>query len=107
MINIQDLNIETIVLLLAGMAVVAILTIWHVKDSSFDASQIVTNADGTFSLSKFGQLLSLLVSTWIIIYQTRHGLLTEFLFSGYMVAWAGANAFNKYLESKKSDTPSQ
>jgi hypothetical protein len=100
-----NLNIETIILILAGFAVVVILAIWHIKDSTFDASQIVTNADGTFSLSKFGQLLSLLVSTWIIIYQTRHGLLTEFLFSGYMLAWAGANAFNKYLESKKPETP--
>ena len=106
MINIQDLNIETIVLLLAGVIVVLILAIWHLNSTSkFDASQIVTNTDGTFSLSKFGQLLSLLVSTWIIIYQTRHGLITEFLFSGYMLAWAGANAFNKYLESKKPDTP--
>lgn len=105
MINIQDLNIETIILLLAGLGVVIVLIVWHLKDSKFDASQIVTNADGTFSLSKFGQLLSLLVSTWIIIYQTRHGLLTEFLFSGYMLAWAGANAFNKYLESKKPETP--
>jgi hypothetical protein len=104
MLNLQDTNLETIVLLLAGIAVVIILAGWHIKDSAFDVSQIVTNADGTFSLSKFGQLVSMLVSTWIIIYQTRHGLLTEFLFSGYMISWAGANAFHKYLESKKTDT---
>lgn len=104
MINIQDINLETIILLLAGVAVVIILAVWHIKDSSFDASQIVTNVDGSFSLSKFGQLVSMLVSTWIVIYQTRHGLLAEWLFTSYLVTWAGANAFSKYLESKKTET---
>lgn len=104
MINIQDINLETIVLLLAGVVLVIILARWHMKEGTFDASQIVTNADGTFSLSRFGQLVSMLVSTWIVIYQTRHGLLAEWLFTSYLVTWAGANAFSKYLESKKTET---
>lgn len=105
--NIQDLNlnIETITLIVGFVGAVIVLIIWHLGSKQFDASQIVSNTDGTFSLSKFGQLLSLLVSTWIIIYQTRHGLLTEFLWSAYLLTWAGANAYTKYLESKKPETP--
>jgi high-affinity Fe2+/Pb2+ permease len=97
----QNLNLETIILLIAALGLVITLIRWHMKEGAFDASQIITNPDGTFSLSKFGQLVSMLTSTWVIIYQTRTGALAEWLFTGYMLTWAGANAFTKYLESKK------
>lgn len=102
--NIQDLNIETIVLLIGAAVAMIILVIWHLRNNSFDASQIITNADGTFSLSKFGQVVSMLVSTWVVIYQTRHGLMTEWLLTAYLLTWTGANGFTKYLESKKTGT---
>lgn len=101
---IQNLNIETIILIVAAGLLLVTLVAWHRDSTGFDAKQVITNADGTFSLSRLGQLVSMLTSTWVIIYQTRAGNLAEWLFTGYLLTWAGANAFSKYLESKKTDT---
>lgn len=78
------------------------LLVWHIReDTAFDLRTALM-VDDKFSLYKVGQLLALLTSTWIIIYQTRHGQLTDWLFTGYMLAWSGANLFSKYLDYTKS-----
>jgi len=77
-----------------------LLWTWHHDDSNFSIKSIVSDDNGKFSLSKTGQFVSMLVSTWVIVYQTNHGVLTEWLFTGYMLAWAGANAYKQYLSTK-------
>lgn len=98
----STLSLDTIVLI-AGFAIIFItMIIWHRRpDVKFDIKSVVVDKSGKFSLSKFGQLIALLVSTWIIIHQTRSGLLTEWLFSFYMCAWSGTNLIGKYLDAKK------
>lgn len=85
-------------LFIAGMfGFFSILLSWHLnKNNSIDLKTILVK-DGELSLSKLGQLIALLVSTWIIVYQTRHELLNEWLFTSYLFTWTGANVMSKYL----------
>jgi len=96
---------DTLILLLGIFTFLSVLISWHFnKTMPFDLQTALVQ-DGRFSLSKLGQLVALAVSTWIIIYQTRNGLLTEWLFAGYMFAWAGANIASKWLGKDKAEKP--
>ena len=96
---------ELFVLSAGTIVFLCIMWWWHVKKNiEFDVKDIfIDGRSKRFSLAKLGQFVAMLVSTWIIIYQTRHGLLTEWLFTGYMVAWAGANIAGKWLDIKQQN----
>lgn len=100
------LDLETLVLGISSLLfIIFLITAHSSKVQPFDIKTTIVDESGRFSLSKFGQLVALMVSTWVLIYQTRHNNLTEWLFIGYMSAWAGANLLNKYLDrGKTSDT---
>lgn len=102
----ETLNLETIILGIGSLIFIAFLIKSHVSAEPFDIRSVIVDESGRFSLNKFGQLVALLVSTWVLIYQTRQALLTEWLFAGYMAAWAGANLLNKYLDRGNSTTDS-
>ena len=96
-----DIKPETVVLFLGSLLFVALLMLWHTnKEVDFDVKSALMR-EGKFSLSKLGQLVALMTSTWVVIYQTRHGLMTEWLFTGYMLAWSGANLLGRYLDNAK------
>jgi hypothetical protein len=101
------MNLETISLLVLCSVALIILWHWHnSKASDFDLRWgIVDTTTGKFSLSKFGQLVSLILSSWMLIHETRAGRLNEWMFTGYMLAWTGANIANKYIDAKKVTTP--
>lgn len=95
-----QVNSDTLVLAIFSLLFALVLGLWHIqKDTTFDLRTALM-VDDKFSLNKVGQLIALLTSTWIIVYQTRHGQLTEWIFSGYMIAWSGANLLSKYLDTK-------
>ena len=50
-------------------------------------------------------MVALFVSSWAMIHQTINNALTEWLFGGYMVAWAGANIASKFIDSAKQSKP--
>jgi hypothetical protein len=94
-----------LIVLLGGAAVFAYLMVyWHLdKKTRFDVRDlIIDSATKELSLYKVGQLVALIISTWILIYETRAGKLTEWLFGSYMIAWSGANLIKKYLEKPES-----
>lgn len=102
---VNNIDIETTILIFGITVFMVFLIRWHMSDDQFDIRSVITDKN-KFSLNKFGQLVALLVSTWIILYQTRKGLLTEWIFSGYMIAWSGANLVNKYIDkSSPTGTP--
>lgn len=55
------------------------------------------------SLHKLGQLVALAVSTWALIYESLQGHLSEWLFGSYMIAWAAAEATNRFLSKGDDD----
>jgi len=72
------------------------------KDDDFDLRDLVRDSrSGRVSLFKVGQLVALASSTWLLIYEALHGRMTDWMFTGYMVSWAGANIANKLTEQKK------
>lgn len=71
------------------------------RDDKFDIRNLITDESGTVSLMKTGQLIALIVSTWALVHETRVNRLTDWLFFGYMMAWAGANVAAKYIAMKQ------
>lgn len=97
---------DTYALVLMALVFTLILSRWQRCDDNFDLRDlIVDTVSGKVSLFKLGQLVALAVSTWALVYETRRGHLTEWLFGFYMVAWAGANIANKVTEKYKSLEP--
>jgi hypothetical protein len=96
----KTLDIETIVLAFGTLLFLVFLVKWHVDSENDLDIRSAFMKDGKLSLAKSGQALALIVSTWVLIYQTRNNRLTDWLFTGYMVAWSGANMASKYLDTK-------
>jgi hypothetical protein len=95
--------------LVVGLTILLIVLVyWHMSsDVRFDLRDLLIDSKTKeLSLSKTGQFLALLISTWVLMYETRAGRLTDWLFTGYMLAWAGANSLNKYLEQKNGSSQS-
>jgi hypothetical protein len=87
-------------LLLGGIcAMLMILGFWQGKRDEFDLRWLIVDTKThRVSLFKLGQMVALLTSTWVLIYLTRHDKLTEWAFTAYMLAWAGANVANKIVD---------
>lgn len=83
-----------------------VIVLWHrEKESNFDIRYIVIDSKTeNVSLSKLGQFVALVVSTSALWYEMMHGRLTEWLFIGYMMAWAGANIASKLADAKLATT---
>jgi hypothetical protein len=80
-----------------------LLMLWHTSKGPFDFRRALLDPyTREVSFSKLGQFVSLGVSTAIIVHQTVKGLLTEWLFIGYMSVWAGAFVASKFADMKQS-----
>lgn len=97
--SLTSTDLDTFVLMVASLCFVILLWGWHSAEGvRFNLTELVTDSrTHRVSLSKCGQLFALLVSTWILIHETRAARLSEWLFIGYMAAWAGANSINKAI----------
>ncbi len=89
--------------MLIGIVVfVGVLLSWHLtNDKRFDFRETLVEND-RISLSRLGQLTALVVSSPVLLYVTGTGKLSEWLFVGYMGAWAGTYIAAK-LATKKAD----
>ena len=99
----MTITFDTAVLIIATLVVLISAWLWQ-RDSTnkFDLLDLISGDDGKLSLSKTGQLVALLVSTWGFVAITRADKMTEWYFAGYMLAWAGANIASKALDAKKA-----
>lgn len=76
-----------------------LLVVWHRHPDNFDLRHLLMDSKtDRVSLMKCGQLFALLVSTWVLIRETNHDRLTEWLFAGYMLTWAGANVARRWID---------
>jgi len=97
----MDITFDTWVLIAATFVVLVSAWLWQRDNTNnFDLLDLIS-IDGKLSLAKTGQLVALLVSTWGFVALVRAEKLTEFYFTGYMLAWAGANLASKALDIKK------
>jgi hypothetical protein len=94
-------NADSVALVVGVLAALVLLVVWQLSDKRFDLREVlIDGGSGRVSLYKVGQMTALLISTWILIHETREGRMNEYLFTMYMFAWAGANSLNKYIEHK-------
>jgi hypothetical protein len=101
----EGINLDTITLVTGSVLFILVVYSWHLdRSKAFNISDLLVNArTGRFELFKLGQFICLMISSWIVIFETRSGRLTEWEFGGYMVAWAGANLINKAIDNKAVD----
>lgn len=98
----NDMN--SLVLGLGTIFALLLLLMWHRSPDSFDIRHLLVDSKtDRVSLMKCGQLMALLVSTWVLVRETQHDRLTEWLFTGYMVTWAGTNLLKRWIDTKKGE----
>lgn len=74
-----------------------VLLVW-VRPQTF---VFLLDKDSDFpSLGRQGQFTAMVVSTWVLVTVTLKGGLAEWLFVGYMFAWAGAQFGSLWLKVK-------
>lgn len=87
-----------IAVLLTGLL---ILIRWHFKpDNEFSLMALVCT-DGKLNDKKFMRTGAWLVSTWGFYWLTLHDKMTEWYFGGYMLAWTGVAAFDKWQRERE------
>lgn len=80
-------------------ALLIVLGFWQRKDDEFDLRWILVDTKtNKVSLFKLGQFLALIVSSWVLIYMTRSGKMTETIYGLYIATWSGVNVLNKLAE---------
>jgi len=93
---------DTYALLLIALVCSLILVMWQRGDDEFDLRWLVVDTHtAKVSLFKLSQLTALVVSTWALVFETRAGHLTEWLFLAYIGVWSGANVANKAVDKMK------
>lgn len=73
---------------------------WQRSHPDFDLSDLLTGDNGRVSLSKFGQVSALVVSTWGFIVLVQQGKLSETYFFGYMTVWTGAKLIQSAIDKR-------
>lgn len=94
---------EKLLFTVAATLVAVLLFYWHISSKSrVDLQYLFVDTETQqFSIFKFGQVIALFVSTWVLIRETNHDRLNEWLYGGYMLAWAGVNIANRYISKDK------
>lgn len=83
-------------LLAAAAITVLVFLRWHLRpDNQFDLMDLVCR-EGKLNDKKFMRTGAWFVSTWGFYWLVLHDKMTEWYFMGYMVAWAGVAAFDKW-----------
>ena len=93
---------QAILVYVVGLILVLIFARWHSSnDPTFDFRQALVDPDTKrISFSRLGHFVALVISTTIISYETVNGRLSEWLFMGYMVTWAGTYVAAKAFPGK-------
>jgi hypothetical protein len=100
-------NLNTWLLIITVMVLLVVVIRWHLDPRTrFDLrDMMVSSQSKEVSVYKVGQLIALLVSTWVIVYETREKRLTEWLFTAYMIAWGGVNMAQKWIDRDAKPAP--
>lgn len=87
---------DMILLVMVAASILILLKLQRTKDK-FDLRSVISDDRGQPSIHKIGQLVALLLSTWMLIWLAVHSQMTEGYFGTYMGVWAAAQAADKWL----------
>lgn len=76
-----------------------IITVKHSEKHDVDATSLIIE-NGEISLSKMGQVVALITSTWAIFYLIVEGKMTAEIFAIYICAWGAVSFSENYLRMK-------
>lgn len=97
--------IDPMAAVLACAVLAGVLLAWRAtrnQGSRFNFEDILLDSrTGRTSLSKVGQFIALSVSSWGFVFLTLAGKLSEWYFTTYMLAWAGANVASKWINNQQ------
>jgi hypothetical protein len=85
------------------IALLALIVLWSIqaKRDNFDLRALITDPrTHQPSVHKMGELVALIVSTWLIVYLALNGKIDENYFGLYMAVWAGAQVANNWVSNK-------
>lgn len=92
-----SIEVMTVVLFLTIFVLIILLYRAQKYKTDFDLRDLIIDKDnGRVSLSRFGQFIALMVSTWGFITLTLNNGLTEWYYTSYMAVWAIAEGFRKW-----------
>lgn len=96
------------VALVLGVLLVLFIAYREQRDpaNTFDVVDLVSE-NGKLSLNKTAQFGAFLISSWGFIYLTVHSSLTEWFYTSYMVAWAGAAVANNWIKTSNPPPPKE
>lgn len=95
------LDYVQVLLVLGGVFSLYVLyRLYKNTNNSLDLADLILQ-DGKASQAKLAQLGAFGISSWGFVYLTVHNQLTEWFYSSYMLAWAGAGAMTKWIDSRK------
>lgn len=96
-------QLELVLAAILGVVVLALVAVTRDQRNPVSLLQLVVEArSGRLSLSRVGQLVALIVSSWGFVALVRADKLTEWYFTSYMVAWASARLASQFLDAKKA-----
>lgn len=105
MIDISKVPLNMSVILAVSVCFL-LMVLWNFhkdKDNQVDLKDLICH-EGKISEAKFTRLGAFIVSTWGFIYLILDDGFSEWYFAGYMAAWVGNALFNKYLNSKETQS---
>jgi len=109
-INLGSIQVDLMVLMLVVGCLLALGVLFYAqsKNDKFDLRYLILSDNDRPSISKLGQLFSLLVSSWAFVYLVLHDKMTETYYTMYMGIYAATNVASKFLDKKNDQqTPPQ
>lgn len=96
-----DNSMDLVLMIMVAASFVILVKLQKTKDN-FDLRSVISDSTGQPSVHKIGQLVALMLSTWMLVYLALHNQMTEGYFGTYMGVWAAAQAADKWLGRDKN-----
>lgn len=101
-------NVDKLPWILLGIVTALFVIFYKVQHApnDFDLKEILIDPDAgnKVSISRFGQLIALIISSWGFVYLVLHNQLTEMYFIGYLTVWTGSTLLSKGIATFKEKT---
>jgi hypothetical protein len=72
------------------------------NSSAFLIDGLLVDDRGKSSVSKLGELVALIVSTWVVVHMSIGNELTFDIFTAYLAVWAANRGLRHFINSKYS-----
>lgn len=105
------MDIKVDVLAITGLIFGLVFLLWLYRisrsdDNTYSLSDLITS-DKHMDLSKIGQLVALVASTWVFIHMEMRAATVEWYAGLYMLAWVGARFGSLYAKLKGDSAASE